>query len=1038
MPGSVRVGRPNRIRHIPLSWDVAKARSNHEPKFRPVGDRILRGRERSVGRVVEELFAAMPPIEPIITGEMDVAEYHAEAVQAAEPYRVQIAEILQPTFNEGALIGQDRIRADVNDQLRRLGSPLRLTDTDGNVTKATADPQTVGGVRVGRSPKAEWATVGVEAFDSVDAASVQYAQFRSGTLVTAMVEEQRQVIQSVIGESFTTQQTFSTGRTVTGLTAQQTSQALVTVLQDVNPTTPVGQNLARFRGVNMNGLTRPWERAVYNRAERMADMLAKQGITGVKAQKKIQKSAQAHANKLRRSRSRMISRTEIKRAQVQGQLASMRQAVSDGLADPRTAGKKWVTGPTDVCPVCSDLGFGKAIPLDQSFEGVGDGPPAHPSCRCDLDFAHTISEAPKAVGAGDPNFPAGTPENPITWQFPSGFQTQPSATRTFTPPGFVPPVSPAAAITTPPTVAEDALEEAARVFQEAGDDGTEALFDHLGFSAQPRVVEADDLARLVDESPAGEMRRVVSSTDRKNPTTGRWETVEPDEVAETFRRGKNFVGDGAHGRGTYTVEGTAEAFEEYALRTIPHTVQRGEVLEMTLAKEARIYEFVGDPYKAGTKLLDEYAHLGFTEPHQLLASLGYDAVRYTRTEEAFMVILNRSKVIVGKARGAKVGNLKPFKHLTHLVPPARPTKRPAAGVSTMETPQPAAFGDDLDGMMAAVADDAAAQGTTGPAQLSWESDAVTEVYGASRIHGPQYYYDNRLKAGRRVQGFDKKPMRATHEELDDLVDRGGINLFRGDEEAEFMADLLDGDYYPGQGIFGNGTYFDGTVTVETSAAKIGEHLSTAAEYAGYTGSKGRVVRGVLKPNARTVSHKDIKILQGEVRSLTEEVKTMAQAFVDELTTGGIDDATRQLAVEDVAALRRSVKRRRSKRTAIVSEDAEKALDDLLEELLQVESLADAQAVHAKAGYLTDMASDEGTTAVLFGIDVIEANYGFRVILNRDAVVFADSVITPDQARAASKLWIEAINETGDLSPTSAFQSVAGRSADELGIGNPFE
>ena len=375
------------------------------------------------------------------------------------------------------------------------------------------------------------------------------------------------------------------------------------------------------------------------------------------------------------------------------------------------------------------------------------------------------------------------------------------------------------------------------------------------------------------------------------------------------------------------------------------------------------------------------------------------------------------------------------------VVPARPAKRPAAGASTIETPQPAAFVDDLDGMMAAVADDAAAQGTTGPAVMSWESDAVTEVYGPSRVQmGTTHNFmaDNRLMAGRRAQGFDKKPMRATHEELDDLVDRGGTNLFRGDEEAEYMAQLLDGDFYPGQGMFGNGTYFDGMVAGDQSVGKIVEHLGTAIEYAGFTGPRGRVVRGVLKPNARTVSHKDIKILQGEVRSLTEEVQTMSQIFFDELTAGGIDDATRQLAVEDVAALRRSAQRRRRARADIVSEDAEKALDDLLEELLRVESLDDARALQAKAGYLTDMANDEGTTAVLFGFDAIEAEYGYRVVLNRDAVVFADSVLTADQARAAKQLWGTAIKETGDLSPTGAFQSVAGRSRDELGIGNPFE
>jgi len=131
----------------------------------------------------------------------------------------------------------------------------------------------------------------------------------------------------------------------------------------------------------------------------------------------------------------MISRTEIKRAQVHGQLSSMRQAVSDGLVDPQTAGKKWVTGATDVCNICSDLGFGKAIPLDQSFHGVGDGPPAHPNCRCDLDFPHTLSSAPTAHGAAGPNSPyrPGTPENPIVWEFPSGFKTTANPTTAFIP-----------------------------------------------------------------------------------------------------------------------------------------------------------------------------------------------------------------------------------------------------------------------------------------------------------------------------------------------------------------------------------------------------------------------------------------------------------------------------------------------------------------------------------------------------------------------------------------------------------------------------
>jgi len=434
MPGSVRVGRPNHIRHIPLAWDVTKRRSNHQPKFRPVGDAILRGREKTVGQLIEQMFLEMPSPQNWITGRETAEKYANRAERVAEPFIDKIAQELQVTFNEGALTGQDQVRATMNDLLRRRRSPLRLTDADGDITKAKVN--TVGGIEVGKSPKAVWAPIGVEAFDEVSAGSVQYAKFRSATLVTGMLEEQQRVVRDLIGESFTTQQTFRTGRTVTGLTAGQTAGRLVDVLQEMSPRTPIAQNLGTFRGVNAAGLTHPWEKAVFRRAERMADTLAKQGVTGRAAYNKIQKDSQRYANKLRRSRARMISRTEIKRAQIEGKLASFQQSVDDGLVDAKTAGKKWVTGATDVCPMCVDLGMSAAIPLNGNFSGVGDGPPAHPNCRCDLNLVTTLDKAPQAIPAlprSSPHRP-GTPENPISWEFPSGFRTQPSATRAFKPP----------------------------------------------------------------------------------------------------------------------------------------------------------------------------------------------------------------------------------------------------------------------------------------------------------------------------------------------------------------------------------------------------------------------------------------------------------------------------------------------------------------------------------------------------------------------------------------------------------------------------
>ena len=102
----------------------------------------------------------MPSASLWISGELNPQEYLNEALQVAEPYRVQVAEILQQTFNDGSLMQEDRIRADTNNQLKRLGSPVRLTNSRGQVTKASTDVQQVGGFKIGKSPNYEWAPIG--------------------------------------------------------------------------------------------------------------------------------------------------------------------------------------------------------------------------------------------------------------------------------------------------------------------------------------------------------------------------------------------------------------------------------------------------------------------------------------------------------------------------------------------------------------------------------------------------------------------------------------------------------------------------------------------------------------------------------------------------------------------------------------------------------------------------------------------------------------------------------------------------------------
>ena len=71
-------------------------------------------------------------------------------------------------------------------------------------------------------------------------------------------------------------------------------------------------------------------------------------------------------------RSETIARTEIARADVEGNTAGWR---ATGLV----AEKEWLTAP-ECCDICDEMN-GKTAPLDEDFEG-GASMPLHPNCRC--------------------------------------------------------------------------------------------------------------------------------------------------------------------------------------------------------------------------------------------------------------------------------------------------------------------------------------------------------------------------------------------------------------------------------------------------------------------------------------------------------------------------------------------------------------------------------------------------------------------------------------------------------------------------------
>ena len=121
-----------------------------------------------------------------------------------------------------------------------------------------------------------------------------------------------------------------------------------------------------------------------------------------------------HGEKLRRSRARMIARTEIAVAQNAGILAQQQALIDQGVASPNSQ-REWITGPFDVCPICTPLGGTRIGQADFfSWQGGSGFPPAHPNCRCKTRLVPTIDSPPQRIGEG-------TVLDPYRYEFPDGW-----------------------------------------------------------------------------------------------------------------------------------------------------------------------------------------------------------------------------------------------------------------------------------------------------------------------------------------------------------------------------------------------------------------------------------------------------------------------------------------------------------------------------------------------------------------------------------------------------------------------------------------
>lgn len=382
--------------------DPGEVYKNHRPEFRPVDSDKLYGSERTLATIVDKIANAIPTelLVDYVYDRVLADTLTSRIVDLVEDDPDILERPVFSAFQSGAQDAAEQQRKDVNRVLYDLGSPVMLRSA-AELRKAKREVLW----------DADLAT-----FDRTDpnAAGRVYARFRSESILDDLTGTVRTSIETAITDSFTVSQTFGTGRTVTGLTSQQTAQTIYAILDDISPTRPTGADLASRYVGHIRGLTDRYAAAVINHGNAVAFEQIAAGQRPSVALRVAERAMERYGNRLRRSRARAIARTEIAYAQNAGIQYQNQLLMDSGVVSPQSV-KEWITGPFDVCNICVPLG-GTRVPLSMDFiwqNGSGN-PPAHPNCRCKTRLVPTIDTAPVRTGTG-------TITDPFRYQFADGW-----------------------------------------------------------------------------------------------------------------------------------------------------------------------------------------------------------------------------------------------------------------------------------------------------------------------------------------------------------------------------------------------------------------------------------------------------------------------------------------------------------------------------------------------------------------------------------------------------------------------------------------
>jgi predicted ABC-type ATPase len=329
---------------------------------------------------------------------------------------------------------------------------------------------------------------------------------------------------------------------------------------------------------------------------------------------------------------------------------------------------------------------------------------------------------------------------------------------------------------------------------------------------------------------------------------------------------------------------------------------------------------------------------------------------------------------------------------------------------------------------------------------------------------------------RRARGFDDLPELVTDAELDEVLESGGLELLRGDENIQFLEELQSGDFHTGTGHYGDGTYFfsnAGETSAEAGLRTLGDGdgLDTAMDMAaayskGWSGDEaGGVLRAALQPDAKTVTGSDLALIEQAMGAQAKEiVEVAADLAIDDASTAAVS-ALRDIrgrTIDDVLPGHISGRLPSSASietvgtsldrlgytgddpfglVALAKQTGDPIDDPAFQSIYRLVVNDKMQGAQGRFKGVKVSRADDGAIATLLGYDAVvdtlissgdEAYSSQVLLLNRNAVVMADELLdfpevgrVNDMIRAARVTQAES-PEVLDFTLTEIRQRAAGR------------